>query len=306
MNVCPGCHHWTVANLGLIPASNCFAGRTLDRVVPGGSLYRCQACGLGYRYPRMRKEELDELYRRGSPSVWTSPPDDRPDWKLAKQQIKVKCEGMSDVLDVGCFDGTFLASLDTARRFGIEINPAAAHRAKQRDVEILDEDYESIKAGVVTFDVITCFDVLEHVVDPTSFLEALTARLREGGLLMISTGNLDAWTWKIAGGRYWYCANPEHISFLNRRWFEGVAAERELGVVDMFEFAHKHLSIKGRLRELAANSLYLFAPGVARYLRAKGFGNLDTALPQEMFDYPPNWTSARDHLFVVMQKPRIS
>lgn len=303
MNNCPSCHHSTVVNLGLIPASNCFAGRTLNCVLPGGSLFRCEACGLGYRYPRMKKNELDELYRQGSPSAWTSEPDGRADWKLAKQQIDIRFKGMRDVLDVGCFDGTFLASLDMTRRFGLEINPAAVERAKQRGVEILSEDYESIKGGVVAFDVITSFDVIEHVVDPKAFLESLAGRLREGGFLMISTGNLDAWTWRIAGGRYWYCAPPEHISFLNRRWFEGVAAELGLSVVEMIKFAHKNLSLKDKLRESVANSLYLYAPKVARYLRAKGFGNLDNSLPSEMLDYPPNWTSARDHLFVVMQKP---
>lgn len=300
---CPSCKHPEVANLGAIPPANCFAGHTLSRILPGGSLYRCQSCGLGYRFPRLAKEELDDLYRQGEPSVWNFEPGERRDWKLAKESIERRFPGEADVLDVGCFDGGFLAGLTTTRRFGIEINPAGAARARQRGIEILGEDYKGVADSSLDFDVVTAFDVIEHVDDPRPFFESLAGRLRAGGVLVISTGNLDAWTWRVAGGRYWYCAIPEHISFVSRAWFEGMAARQGLRVLDLVPFSHEDASLKLKLREAVANALYLFAPGVNRYLRAKGFGKIDASTHAEIRDYPPGWLSARDHLLAVFEKP---
>jgi SAM-dependent methyltransferase len=302
MTNCPSCNHAIVIDLGPIPPANFFAGRTLDRIIPGGSLYRCRRCGLGYRYPQMQKDELDELYRQNEPSVWNFQPGDRADWKLAKQRIERQFKDAPDVLDVGCFDGGFLAGLNTMRRFGIEISPVGAEIAKQRGVKILSEDYKRID-NTMDFDVVTAFDVIEHVADPKLFFDSLAKRLKVGGLLVISTGNLDAWSWRIAGSRYWYCAIPEHISFLSRRWFERVAGEMDLKVVEMLPFAHADASAAAKLRESVANALYLFAPAVNRYLRAKGFGNVDASTHAEIRDYPPGWLTARDHLFAVFEKP---
>jgi SAM-dependent methyltransferase len=304
MNVCPACGHQAVVDLGPIPDANYFAGRTLDHVLKGGSLYRCERCSLGYRFPCPPKEELDELYRQGSSTAWQSDPGQRVDWRLAKQQIERRCANNPAVLDIGCFDGAFLASLETPRRFGVEINPAGIERARQRGVEILGHDYNNVNAGPTDFDVITNFDMIEHIEDPRTFFASLITRLRRGGLLVISTGDLDAWTWRMARGRYWYCAIPEHISYCSRRWFSGMSGELGLEPVEMTSFSHSNWSLVHATREVVTNGLYLFAPGVARFLRAKGVGMKDVTAHPELLDYPPSWISARDHLLAVFRKPR--
>jgi SAM-dependent methyltransferase len=275
----------------------------LPAVIPGGSLFRCKACSLGYRYPCLPKSSLDELYRQGSTTAWDSSPSIRTDWNLARNLIEKRFVGKQhDVLDIGCFDGAFLASLAQAKRFGVEINTAAADVARQRGIEILGEDCTSDNASIADFDAITAFDLLEHVDDPRNFLASYSRRLRHGGLLLVSTGNLDAWTWRMAGGRYWYCAIPEHISFLSRRWFERTASELGLGVVEMLPFAHENSSPKAKFTEAARNAVYLLAPKIARYLRTKGFGKLDVSTQPDMLDFPPKWMSARDHLLAVFAK----
>jgi SAM-dependent methyltransferase len=302
-NHCPSCRHGDVINLGPIPSADRFAGRTLPRMLPGGTLYRCQACGLGYRYPRLAKKELDELYRYGEPSVWNFEPHERTDWRLAKEILERRFPGDADVLDVGCFDGGFLTGLTTSRRYGIEINPAGAARARERGIAILSEDYKWIAATNLDFDVVTAFDVIEHVDDPRSFFISLSRHIKAGGLMVISTGNFDAWTRRIAGGRYWYCAIPEHISFLSRDWFQSISAELGLKVAEMVTFSHENASLPVRLGEAAANALYLIAPGAIRYLRAKGLGKSKASSAPQNCDSPPRWLSARDHILAVFEKP---
>jgi SAM-dependent methyltransferase len=272
-------------------------------VLPGGALYRCNGCGLGFRYPRPPKDELDQLYREGAEEAWSMASGNRIDWMLARESIEKHSQEVPDVLDVGCFDGGFLGGLRSARRFGVEISPAGVARARQCGIEILGEDFKNIDSQL-QFDVITAFDVIEHVEEPTGFVESLVKRLRPGGLLIISTGDLDAWSWRISGSRYWYCAIPEHISFVSRRWFTGMADRFGLRAVEMIQFSHDNASTAVRLLEMATNVVYQMAPAMARWLRSRGFGKREVSGKPELLDSPPRWLSARDHLLAVFEKPR--
>lgn len=301
MKICPCCLQSDSSNLGDIPPSNLFAGRKLPHVLAGGSLLRCNHCGLGYRYPRMSTEELNELYIEGTVASWDYGPTHRRDWDLAKKIISAQFTNNPRVLDVGCFDGRFLAELQNAQRYGVEISAAGSEKAKQRNITIVGSDYKRIETKL-NFDVVTAFDVLEHVDDPKGFIRLFSEKLRDGGLLIISTGNLDAWSWQIAKSRYWYCAFPEHITFLSHRWFNWIAKELELDLKTS-SFSHGKTSPIRTLREAAINVLYLFAPGITRFLRALGLGEIDASDQPEMRDYPPGWLSAKDHLLVVFEKP---
>jgi SAM-dependent methyltransferase len=63
-----------------------------------------------------------------------------------------------------------------------------------------------------SFDVITAFDVLEHVYDPREFLEQVQMWLRPGGIFFAKLPNIDSWEAKIFG-TYWYGLElPRHLS----------------------------------------------------------------------------------------------
>ena len=81
-------------------------------------------------------------------------------------------------------------------------------------------------------------DVIEHVSQPLAFLRVLAACTRPGGDVVISTGTLDEPAWHMAGGAYWYCAIPEHISFIDQAWLESAAKNLGLTLthVDRFHY----------------------------------------------------------------------
>jgi len=301
MIFCPACNGTEFEDLGSIPRSNLFAGRTLGHLLPGASLYRCARCLLGFREPRISKAELDDLYRQGSAVAWTGTAAQRVDWSLARSAIDVHWHGGAEILDIGCFDGSFLAGTPAKRRFGVEISEEGIRRAKQRGVEILGRDFGCVTEQDRTFDVITAFDVIEHVEDPRSLFQLLAAKLSPGGMLIVSTGDLDAPSWRLARSRYWYCALPEHISFLSRRWFESTAAEVCLQIISTRAFSHGSRSFVRRAKEAFLNSIYLLAPGVIRYARIFGAGERDTSEHVELLNFPPSWMTARDHVLVVMR-----
>lgn len=52
VSLCPDCEG-NVEPIGSIPATDVFAGRTLERLLSGGFLYCCRQCSLGFRWPRL-------------------------------------------------------------------------------------------------------------------------------------------------------------------------------------------------------------------------------------------------------------
>jgi SAM-dependent methyltransferase len=94
------------------------------------------------------------------------------------------------LLDVGCGPGWTLERFSragfTAR--GVEASPAAAARARERGltVEVLDLESDPLPAG---FDLLTAFEVLEHVRDPLRLLRSMAGALAPGGRLLISLPN---------------------------------------------------------------------------------------------------------------------
>jgi len=101
--------------------------------------------------------------------------------------------GTKSVLSVGCGAGRTEAEL--VRRgiavVGVEINPQAAQRARQRGLVVLEGDVTQIdvNTGYEPYDCILYADVLEHLVDPVAVLRRHTESLRAGGVTYVSVPN---------------------------------------------------------------------------------------------------------------------
>lgn len=297
---CPSCYCDTVVSLGKIPSARVFAGRALDAPISGGGLFRCSSCHLGFRDPRLSKEQLDALYREGNSDTWSvSDASVRNDWKIARRWVWNNLES-GNVLDVGCFDGTFLASLGgNYQTSGIEIHTVAARRAEKAGAKIVARDLHQLNGTAALYDMVTSFDVIEHVADPRTFLSRLASCVKQNGHLIISSGNMDAWSWRLMGGRYWYCTIPEHISFVSPNWCRSVARELDLKILEVAYFSHTRASPIRKTVQFLKNVGYRIAPRFSGYLRTKGIGKMPVLNHAELRDSPPNWIASRDHFLVV-------
>ena len=282
--------------VGIIPGSDLFAGKQLERIRPGGSLYRCRGCHLMFRSPRPDEDDLRALYSAGSDLAWISRADDRADWTTAVSWIRKRLPIGARILDVGCFDGSFLELLGPQYgRFGIEIQPSAREKARARGLEIVASGYHDLDKIANRFDGIVSFDLIEHVHDPLMFLSILTRALRSPGIIIVSSANSDATTWRLMGARYWYCAISEHISFISPRWSQAAAEKVGLTLENIAFFSHVRASLPQKCSELVKNLLYRASPASVRLLRRKGVGRKNTNRFESLGEYPPSWMSARDH-----------
>lgn len=159
-------------------ADECFKG--LQEI----GLYECPDTGYRFYHP-FSVAGPESLYRQLEKFEWN--------YKEGKWEHDT-CLGLVEpgtrVLDVGCGRGSFLSRClaKGAKPTGIELNKSAAEYARSRGVEVREE---MLGAHVGEYDVVTSFQVLEHVTDPLAFLTDSVRVLKSGGRLIIGVPNED-------------------------------------------------------------------------------------------------------------------
>lgn len=117
------------------------------------------------------------------------------------------------VVDVGCGGGILSESMAArgAAVTGIDLSDKALGVARlhlfesKREVEYRKISAEELAAqSPSAFDVVTCMEMLEHVPDPKSTVEACARLVKPGGHLFFSTinRNLKAYVFAVIGAEY--------------------------------------------------------------------------------------------------------
>jgi 2-polyprenyl-3-methyl-5-hydroxy-6-metoxy-1,4-benzoquinol methylase len=127
-----------------------------------------------------------------------------------------------DVLDAGCgvgFGAHVLHAAGARRVAGVDAFAGAVVEAREQaqpGLEFIVGDVRELPFGEHEFDLVTCFEVIEHVAEQERLLDELARVLRPGGLLAISTPIPGA----IA------LRNPHHVAELDPHEFERLLRER--------------------------------------------------------------------------------
>jgi 2-polyprenyl-3-methyl-5-hydroxy-6-metoxy-1,4-benzoquinol methylase len=146
-------------------------------------------------------------------------------WDIVRRETRGRLEGMR-LLDVGCGHGAFLdlARRDGLRTAGVEIAPHAADAADAKGHEVFRRSAEEpFCRPDERFDIITMWDILEHLARPRLALQNAYDRLAEGGRLFVLTPMMsspyDRWGRRIhrlTGGRcdqlLRMCWDQNHLS----------------------------------------------------------------------------------------------
>jgi 2-polyprenyl-3-methyl-5-hydroxy-6-metoxy-1,4-benzoquinol methylase len=93
------------------------------------------------------------------------------------------------VLDAGCGGQRYLHLRRDSYVVGLDIDPVELERNERVDERILG-DVQTCVLPEGAFDLVVCWDVLEHVADPRLALENLRRTLRPDGLLVVGSPNV--------------------------------------------------------------------------------------------------------------------
>lgn len=113
--------------------------------------------------------------------------------------VLTEVSGPATILDIGCGDGFatgVAAQRNPGHHFaGLDWSAASLAAARQRGVAVLRAglDTPSLPIRPASVDVVVMSEVIEHLVDTDSAIEAAHRVLKPGGSLLLSTPNLAAW-----------------------------------------------------------------------------------------------------------------
>lgn len=204
---------------------------------------RCEACGLGYLSPRLKRAAAAHLYRdgyfvredserRGYAAYPALAPLIQKTVRRRYSWIRPLVSGGS-VLDVGCAYGYALDTLreDFDRCSGVDLSPEAIAEVKRKGYEGHCGELFSAPWEAESFDLALCFDTIEHVSEPAPFMKKIAQLLRPGGVAAIATPNLDGRLSRWSGKRWVSLKIPEHILYFTpaamKRLLEGAGLALE-------------------------------------------------------------------------------
>lgn len=167
------------------------------------NVLKCEDCGLVYLEPK--KENLRSFYAEEYRKLYTPVKDKAlnsreifemylPYQHSRIDEIKDRLTPDMKVLDVGCSAGHFLYVLRdyVQESIGIEYNKENAEFVnRELGIKTYTEPIEETDLSLEYFDLITAFQVLEHVDDPIQFLTTLSKYLKPDGYLYIEVPNIN-------------------------------------------------------------------------------------------------------------------
>lgn len=187
------------------------------------SMVRCLDCGLLFLNPRPTQGEMKiyyprdyEPYRRVMQAFKSDLRRLLYRFKLRSRVNLVLRQGSGGrLLDVGCAAGGFLWEMRNQGSWdvqGVEVDAASVEFARRKlDLDLYHGNLEGSYFPDDYFDVVTMWDVIEHLRDPFTTLVEIRRVLKPGGKLIISTPNADSWDAHLFG-RYWIGLDfPRHL-----------------------------------------------------------------------------------------------
>lgn len=149
--------------------------------------------------------------------------------------LKVKDEGI--LLDSGCGKGYFLAYAEKHyHTYGIDISDFAIQYAKDnlKSSKLMVKEADNTGFPDNFFDIITCFDILEHLNNPDAALKECRRILKENGLLIVTIPNTDSIGVKLKKNNWYGYRDKTHVSLLsNESWFK-LLQENDFKIIEFF------------------------------------------------------------------------
>jgi len=253
------------------------------------AVVRCRRCGLVYTNPRLadhnatyllasRSEpQIIERHGRRKSAVYEQ--------ALNEIQGLLRQQGLNRqirLLDLGCGSGHFLAA---AKKQGFEvygIEPAfvpAEYAKNHFDLPVIRNDILDADLPENSFDVITAWDVIEHVSDPQRMLRQCTRWLKDDGIMAL---RFPSAAWQkikgvilhriLAGSRAAFSPTM-HLYFFSSRTFAQMADKVNLEVLKV-----KNTPVEINDESILLNGVKLASGAVLRGIEivsGKHLGNLE-------------------------------
>ena len=240
---------------------------------------RCSSCALVYQNPRVTLEAIGAYYddtyiahRKKRDWGVLTPLFERAMNRLDCDKARVVSRHLelspaTQVLDVGCAVGTFLAHLHRmsgAQVAGVDFKDLSTAETL-REVEFHCGLFYEAPLADRRFDLVTMWHFLEHDYDPVRSLATAHRVLRPGGTLVIEVPRLDSRTFRWFGDRWPGLQAPQHTVLYDRDALVRAVTSTGFEVVEYLPYG------------AFPAYFYLFTGAAFRLLKGRGL-DLDKAI----------------------------
>jgi len=231
----------------------------LNTFLPGSfTLVVCRNCGLVYQNPRPSKESFEQIY----PSDY-----DQYDQRLHTEStirrvshqyglrkrvnLILKYRKNGTLLDLGCATGDFLHEMAKQRGWevsGVEPNLQASAYARSLGLNVITTTIDKIEFSGGQFDIITMWNVVEHLFDPIKTLEKIAHLLKPDGILIITTPNLECLDARLFG-QFWIGFElPRHFYVFSNQTIRRLLTATGYSLIETRFFYGSHAAFMSSLR----------------------------------------------------------
>jgi SAM-dependent methyltransferase len=194
------------------------------------TLVKCIQCGLVYQNPRPTQEEIGRYY----PSDYEPYFHERNEnWLMRKVKyygIIKRCRIINSIkanekggrlLDIGCSTGLFINELRQTRSWEVWGNDTSEYATKIAHEQFKLDVFHGtlVQANYPTgfFDVVTLWDVLEHLPDPSGTLKEISRITKAQSYLVLRLPNYDSFDSKLFRSTWAGLDLPRHLYIYSKQ-----------------------------------------------------------------------------------------
>jgi 2-polyprenyl-3-methyl-5-hydroxy-6-metoxy-1,4-benzoquinol methylase len=166
-----------------------------------------------------------------------------------------------ELLEIGCAYGLFLGVAQQDYRVrGFDIAEGPVDYARQHlGVDARCEDFLEAPLEPSSVDVVAMWDTIEHLPRPDLTVGKIGQVLRPGGLLFLTTGDIDSFLARVKRDKWRLFHPPTHLHYFSRRTMVRLLESAGLQVVKT-----KYVGVRRSIHQVAYSLLALGKPRPSR------------------------------------------
>ena len=216
-----------------------------------------------------------------------------------------------DILDVGCGKGDFVYAGRQAgwNVNGIELSQTAVEIAQSFDLPVKKIDFFSSSIYPDSYDIVTMFEVLEHLSDPVKFINRAAEIVKPGGLIYLTTPNYESFDRWILGIS-WPVIHREHLTYFSPKTLNSVIINNtNLNILHLetrnlsIQFLHRIVEIFQVNKNKQKDYLVPYSNDVNEKIRKSLEVSLPLQLIKRLVNKALNITSSGSTIVLLLKRP---